>query len=83
MSEQIVVWNSMEALALKQGDEMGAGSGPRPEDAADEAEFRRESCCTHSLRGAQSRAPADHCSWEGDQGTQRPQQCLWVDFYFK
>lgn len=45
----------MEVLALKQGDEIGAGSGPRPEEAAEETEFRGQSCSNHSLRGAQSR----------------------------
>ena len=59
---------SLGGLALEQGDEVGAGSGPRPAEAAEEAQPGRGRCWSLGLRAGPQPAPAARGTWQGDQG---------------
>ena len=54
---------SLGGLALEQGDEVGAGSGPRPAEAAEEAQPGRGRCWSLGLRAGPQPGPG--CPREG------------------
>lgn len=73
----------MEVLAVKQGDEMGAGSSPRPEEAAEEDESQESPAVIIAWEALRAGPPLTTTPGQGTRAPKRLQQCLWVDFYFK
>lgn len=64
----MVVWNPWEALPLKRSDEMGAGSGPKPAEAVEEAKQGESAAAVSVSEPGRGRALADHGARERAQG---------------